>query len=178
LILVVVITILTTLTITIQVYAGGDDDDGNKQKAEDDSAAAIADCDDNDVEQAGFDCIVIAANDVEIEPPEEPPGESITLAVCKEVVDPVEPSDFDFTVTSSSGDIFSFVGVPSPICHDVPVSPGEYEVTEQPAAGVPDPDSIRVEAGCTQDPTNEQRATGEIQAGETEECTFINIYED
>ena len=48
-------------------YAGGDHDggDGNKQKAEDESAAAIADCDENDVERAGFDCFGIAANDIE-----------------------------------------------------------------------------------------------------------------
>ena len=52
-------------------YAGGDDDDGNKNLAEDDSAAAIADCDDNEVERAGFDCIAIATNDLEIETPEE-----------------------------------------------------------------------------------------------------------
>jgi hypothetical protein len=39
----------------------------NKQKAEDDSAAATADCDENDVEEAGFDCFGIAANDIEIE---------------------------------------------------------------------------------------------------------------
>jgi hypothetical protein len=38
-------------------------------------AAAIADCDDNDVQEAGFDCFGIAVNDLEIE--EEgngPPG--------------------------------------------------------------------------------------------------------
>jgi hypothetical protein len=61
-------TLLTTTAITTMVptaYAGGDDDDGNKNKAEDDSAAAIADCDDNEVERAGFDCIPIAANDIE-----------------------------------------------------------------------------------------------------------------
>ena len=87
----VVITILTTLTTTIEVYAGGDNDDGNKQKAEDDSAAAIADCDDNDVERAGFDCIAIAANDVEIELPEV----SATLSACKdEEFEDFEPEDF------------------------------------------------------------------------------------
>jgi hypothetical protein len=52
-------------------YAGGDDDDdngdGNKNKAEDDSAAAIADCDDNDVERAGFDCFGIAVNGLELD---------------------------------------------------------------------------------------------------------------
>jgi hypothetical protein len=46
-------------------YAGGDDHDddngdGNKQKVEDESAGAIADCDNNEVERAGFDCFAIA----------------------------------------------------------------------------------------------------------------------
>jgi hypothetical protein len=63
-------TLLTTTAVTTMVpaaYAGGDNDDGNKNKAEDDSSAGISDCDDNEVEQAGFDCIAIAANGVEIE---------------------------------------------------------------------------------------------------------------
>jgi hypothetical protein len=62
-------TLLATTAVTTIVpaaYAGGDDD-GNKNKAEDDSAAAIADCDDNDVEQAGFDCFGIAVNDVDVD---------------------------------------------------------------------------------------------------------------
>jgi hypothetical protein len=56
-------------TIVPAAYAGGDHDgrDGNKNKAEDDSAAAIADCDDNDVERAGFDCFGIAVNGLEID---------------------------------------------------------------------------------------------------------------
>ena len=46
-------------------YAEGDDHDddngdGNKNKAEDESQAAFADCDDNDVEEAGFDCVAVA----------------------------------------------------------------------------------------------------------------------
>jgi hypothetical protein len=45
----------------------GKDGDGNKNKAEDDSAAAIADCDDNEVERAGFDCFGIAVNGLEID---------------------------------------------------------------------------------------------------------------
>jgi hypothetical protein len=45
------------------------------KRAEDESAAALADCDDNEVEQAGFDCFGIAVNDLEIEGEEEPgPG--------------------------------------------------------------------------------------------------------
>jgi hypothetical protein len=63
-------TLLTVGAITTIVpgaYAGGDHDggDGNNQKAEDESAAAIADCDENDVEQARFDCFGIATNDIE-----------------------------------------------------------------------------------------------------------------
>jgi hypothetical protein len=90
---------------------GEDDDDGNKQKAEDESAAAIADCDHNDVERAGFDCIAIAANDVEIETAEEePPEESATLSVCKETSD-FEPEDFTFTVTGNDPFPEEFAGV-------------------------------------------------------------------
>jgi hypothetical protein len=52
---------LLTIGVTSMVpaaYAGGDD--GNTNKAEDESQAALADCDDNEVERAGFDCIAIA----------------------------------------------------------------------------------------------------------------------
>ena len=67
--------LLTTTALTTIVpaaYADGDDHDddngdGNKNKAEDESAAAIADCDDNDVQQAGFDCFGIALNDIELD---------------------------------------------------------------------------------------------------------------
>ena len=65
-------TLLTAAVATIAVpaaYAEDDHDDdngdGNKNKAEDESQAALADCDDNDVEEAGFDCVAVA----EIEPP-------------------------------------------------------------------------------------------------------------
>jgi hypothetical protein len=67
-------TLLTTAvtTMALAAYADGDDHDddngdGNKNKAEDDSAAAIADCDDNDVEEAGFDCFGIAVNDLDVD---------------------------------------------------------------------------------------------------------------
>jgi hypothetical protein len=65
-------TLLTTTVLTTMAPAAYAD---NKQKAEDDSAAALADCDDNDIEEAGFDCFGIAVNDLEIEGEEEPgPG--------------------------------------------------------------------------------------------------------
>jgi hypothetical protein len=64
---------LLTIGVTSMVpaaYAGGDDHDddngdGNKNKAEDESNAALADCDDNDVEEAGFDCFAIAGDEEE-----------------------------------------------------------------------------------------------------------------
>jgi hypothetical protein len=196
----VMITILTTLTTTIPaVYAGADNDgdDENKQKAEDDSAAAIADCDDNDVERAGFDCLAIATNDIEIETSEEePPEESATLFVCKEVEDPplipsgrpLIPSDFEFVVTGPGGyNSGQFPGGPiddpDPDCPPgvgIPgeVAPGEYVIEETDSAAIPRPNSIEVEGDCIQDPTNPRIATVEIQEGETETCTFINIYED
>jgi hypothetical protein len=167
------ITILTTLTLTttIAAYAGGeaDDDNGdeNKQKAEDGSSAAIADCDKNDVERAGFDCIAIAANDVEIEPPEE---ESATLSVCKDETTPAfEAEDFTFTVTGNNPIPEEFAGNAN--CVDVTIGPGEYAVSE---AG-PFPSATLIQGNCVQDPNNAQRATGEIQAGETQECRFRNL---
>jgi hypothetical protein len=57
-------TLLTTTVLTTMVPAAYAD---NKQKAEDDSAAAIADCDHNDVEEAGFDCFAISVNGLEID---------------------------------------------------------------------------------------------------------------
>src|SRR5215217_8829746 len=149
----VMITILTTLTTIAAVYAGeggNDDEDGNKQKSEDDSAAAIADCDDNDVERAGFDCIAIAANDVEIEQEEEPPGEG--LVVCKEVNDPnqeVVPFDFRFIVISSDINV-QFQGFPPPECSEGILSfVGEYEVTEDTVGSdAPLPDRVEVEGDC------------------------------
>ena len=162
-------TLLTTTTITTIVPSAYAD---NKQKAEDDSAAAIADCDDNDVERAGFDCIAIAANDVEIEPPEE----SATLSVCKEVLpgSGFDPDDFIFTVTGNNPSPAQVTGDPD--CVDVTIGPGEYVVSEQ--LGTPvlqQNEGIEVEGDCVQDPNNLQRATGEIQAGETQECRFTNF---
>jgi hypothetical protein len=53
---------LFTATMTMAPAFAGGDGDGNKQKVEDESAGAIADCDNNEVERAGFDCFAIAAN--------------------------------------------------------------------------------------------------------------------
>jgi hypothetical protein len=160
----VLITILTTLT-TIAAYAGGD---GNRQQAEDDSSAGIADCDKNDVKQAGFDCVAIATNDVEIEPPEE----SATLSVCKVEFDSeFSPEDFIFTVTGNSPFPRQFAGNAN--CVDVTIGPGEYAVSE---TAVPEAEATQIiDSDCVQDPNNPLRATGEIQAGETQICSFLNF---
>ena len=53
-----------TVTMLPAAYAEGDDDgdkdektDGNKIKAEDESIAVLADCDENKVEEASFECV-------------------------------------------------------------------------------------------------------------------------
>jgi hypothetical protein len=166
------ITLLTTTAMTTMVPSAFAD---NKQKAEDDSAAAIADCDDNEVERAGFECIAIATNDIEIEtPPEE---ESTILSVCKVVIDAsgvASEDDFQFTVTGNNPEPDEFEGDPN--CVDVTIGPGEYTVSEinTGPAGENHLTSIEEGSDCVQDPLIAQRATGEIQAGETQECTFIN----
>jgi hypothetical protein len=55
--------LLATAVTTIVPAAYAD----NKNKAEDKSAAALADCDDNNVERAGFDCFGIVVNDIEVD---------------------------------------------------------------------------------------------------------------
>ena len=162
----VLITILTTLTTTIAAaYAGGGD--GNRQKAEDDSSVAIADCDKNDVEQARFDCIAIATNDVEIE------TSKTTLSVCKTTNSADNPpEDFTFTVEGNDPSPAQFRGDPN--CVDVTIGPGEYAVSEFNTGPAGENHLTRIEGDCVQDPLIAQRATGEIQAGETQECTFIN----
>jgi hypothetical protein len=142
-----------------------------------------------------FDCIAIAS-DVEIETPEEePPEESATLFVCKEVEGnpEFEPFNFQFIVTGPDVNI-QFPGVPledqdadCPPGSSRPgeVAPGEYVISELKSAFVTPPDSIEVEGDCTQiDPPDEvstaAAATVEIQEGETGTliCTFTNVYED
>jgi hypothetical protein len=51
---------LFAATMTMAPAFAGGDGDGNKQKVEDESAGAIADCDNNEVERAGFDCVAVA----------------------------------------------------------------------------------------------------------------------
>jgi hypothetical protein len=164
-------------TMVPAAYAGGDDNnddngDGNKQKTEDESAAAIADCDENDVEQAGFDCIAIAANDVEREPPEE----LATLSVCKSESFPDHsPEDFIFTVTGNNPSPAQFAGDEN--CVNVTIGPGEYTVSEVNTGPEPENYLTDVLGDCDHDPpgASSHRATGEIQAGETQECDFINF---
>jgi hypothetical protein len=146
----------------------------------------LSDCDEDEVEQAGFDCLAIAANDVGIETPEEPPEESATLFVCKEVEDPnqeIIPFFFEFIITGIGQFPGGPIDDPDPDCppgsnQPGEVAPGEIVITETDNPSFPSPDSIEVEGDCIQDPTNPRIATVEIQEGETLTCTFINIFED
>ena len=160
-------TLLTTTAVTTMVPAPYAD---NKQKAEDESQAALADCDDNEVEQAGFDCIAIAANDIEIE-------ESATLSVCKEVANlGFEPDDFTFTVTGNNPSPAQFEGDAD--CVDVTIGPGEYVVREVAPEGLEPNFGTFIQDGsdCVHDPISDhsRRAIGEIQGGENQECRFTN----
>ena len=49
-------TLLTTAVTTMVPAAYAD----NENEAEDESAASLADCDENEIEQAGFDCVAVA----------------------------------------------------------------------------------------------------------------------
>jgi hypothetical protein len=139
--------------------------------------AAIADCDDNNVERGGFDCIAIAANDIEIETSEEePPEESATLSVCKVAQGSLEPEDFTFTVTGNGHFPDQFTANNGD-CVDATIGPGEYTVTEAAVSGVTN-FGTEITGDCVdEDPANgnSRTATGEIQAGETQECRFRNF---
>ena len=93
-------------------------------------------------------------------------SESATLSVCKEVNFGGQPV-FSFTVTGNGPSPAQFL-LGDEDCVDVTIGPGEFTVTEN------NPSSVtRIRGECVKDPNN-SRATGEIQAGQTQECIFIN----
>jgi hypothetical protein len=117
-------TLLTTAAVTIvpAAYAEGDnhDDhngDGNKNSAEDESQAALADCDDNDVERAGFDCIAVAELIEDISDGNGPPPgaceecfEDLNLEQLQALADEIEEQfDIDFPDTSSRDAIIATI---------------------------------------------------------------------
>ena len=106
--------------------------------------------------------------------------ESATLSVCKEMSSSsafgFEPDDFAFTVIGNGPDPDGFLGDAN--CVEVSIGPGGYTVSEVfvPGGGFTltlniDPTSDCMLAGGLS-------AIGEIHAGETEECTFINTVGD
>jgi hypothetical protein len=110
-------------------------------------------------------------------PPPLPPPETATLSICKEMASSSlgQPSGFSFTVTGNNPSPAQFLGDPN--CVEVTIGPGEYAVSEVNMVGGA-LISVSIEGQCMQDPNNRQRATGEIQAGETQECRFINLVSD
>jgi hypothetical protein len=113
------------------------------------------------------------------EAPPLPPPETATLSVCKEVTGGTGggtfPADFVFTVTGNNPSPAQFRGDNSDGCVDVTIGPGEYTVSEvSPPLGGRTL-TITIEGICEQDGI---RATGVIDAGETQVCTFINSFGD
>lgn len=88
------------------------------------------------------------------------------------------PENFDFTVTGNNPEPDEFEGNAN--CVDVTIGPGEFTVSEvsPPLGGQTLTISIESDSDCVQDPNNRLRAIGEIQAGETQECRFINTLGD
>jgi hypothetical protein len=158
-------TLLTTTAVTTMVPAVYAD---NKQKAEDVGT-------EEETEEEEW----VEEEEIEEEEwvEEEPPEETATLSVCKvEASEAFEPEDFTFTVEGNNPDPEVFVGDNEDLCVDVDIGVGEYTVTETQTSGPP-PGTIFIEmtpGGCIQDDNDFQRATGEIQSGETQECRFVN----
>jgi hypothetical protein len=107
----------------------------------------------------------IATNDVDNE-------ESAILSVCKLEFEPdFSPEDFTFTVTGNDPSPEEFAGNAN--CVDVTIGPGEYTVSE---TEIPEAEATQIiDSDFIQDPNDRLRATGEIQAGETQVCTFLNF---
>ena len=97
-------------------------------------------------------------------------SESATLSVCKDVATN-EPVEFAFTVTGNGPSPAQFL-LGDEECVDVNIGPGDFTVTENSFS----PRTF-ITGDCVQDPPGgpvTQRATGEIQAGETQKCLFKN----
>jgi len=114
---------------------------------------------------------------------ESPPSpETATLSVCNEVTGGTGggtfPADFAFTVTGDNPFPAQFTGDNSDGCVDVTIGPGGFTVSEvSPPLGGRTL-TITIEGICEQDPIIRTRATGVIDAGETQVCTFINSFGD
>jgi hypothetical protein len=87
----------------------------------------------------------------------------------------LEPGDFIFTVRGNGPFPEQFEGDEN--CADVTIGPGEYAVSEVAGDDLP---PVEITGDCVEDPNAPlpgSRATGEIQAGETQECRFFNLTE-
>jgi hypothetical protein len=102
--------------------------------------------------------------------------DSATLSVCKEMSSSsafgFQPNAFAFTVIGNGPEPDQFLGDAN--CVEVSIGPGEYTVSEAfvPVGGFTITLSIDPTSDCML--AGGLSATGEIQAGETQECTFIN----
>jgi hypothetical protein len=83
------------------------------------------------------------------------------------------PEDFEFTVRGNNPSPDQFLGDEN--CVDVIIGPGEYTVSE--VWPISFGGRTDIEGDCIPELTVRltRSATGEIQAGETQECRFINL---
>jgi hypothetical protein len=137
---------------------------------------------DSDNFNCGENLIDSAVSVICLAEPPPPPPETATLSVCKEVTGGTGggtfPADFAFIVTGNNPFPAQFTGDNSDGCVDVTIGPGEYIVSEvSPPLGGRTL-TVSIEGECMQDLTNRLRATGVIDAGETQVCTFINSFGD
>jgi hypothetical protein len=120
-------------------------------------------------DSANFNCgenlIDFTVSVICLEPP--PPPETATLSVCKEVSFG-QDLRFTFTVTGNNPFPAQFT-LGDEECIDVTIGPGRFTVTENNLSPF-----TTIRGDCVRDPNNRLRATGEIQAGESQECIFIN----
>ena len=99
-----------------------------------------------------------------------------TLSVCKlEGSASLTAEEFLFTVTGNNPSPAQFFVFTNGV--EGSISPGEYAVSEVNTGPQGNNFGTRVQGDCVQDPVDpsSRRATGEIQAGETQECTFFNF---
>jgi hypothetical protein len=156
--------------IPVSAYSDSDESETNaeqrlQQKNVGSGESDNFNCDENLITSAsdGVECIPSGP----APPPPPPPPETATLSVCKEVEFGTGEA-VTFTVTGNGPEPDEFLVIDGN-CVDVTIGPGEYTVTETDLSPF-----TSISGNCVQDPNNRLRATGEIQAGETQECIFTN----
>jgi hypothetical protein len=166
-VLVVAIIIALPPLSPLQASASSDESETNAEQRLGQKNLGSGESDNENCDENLIDSSVSVMCLAEPPPPPPPPPETATLSVCKEVRF-TSTDAWTFTVTGNSPEPNEFL-LTDGNCIDVTIGPGEYTVTENNLSPF-----TSVSGNCVQDPNNRLRATGEIQAGEAQECIFIN----